>query len=483
VDCRLVFLGSRLPQITRAYREAVSILSGVGDPRRLLEKLNTSEAVRQCYEIRQTGGKTSVTMRESMFRNVRPPDDLELQLRMSAGSRTLLRPMSSRRLNALGRLCPLLLGEYGEDEVRARIAGSVSPEDVSWTMDLLVLLKDHGVIEQRSRPSRRLARSGVRPRITFLGHTSLLVESRQTAVLIDPFLTPDWGLPRSAWDVRRMRLGAICCTHSHWDHCNVQTLLWFDKDIPIIIPRVGRPSAFNPPIALMLEALGFTKILEAEDWQPIAIGDMEFVPLPFFGEQDEADAEIDHFTYVAKAGGLTVYGGVDCFRDTFGDMRPVLRRIGQMFRPDIAFLPVSKQMYWYKDGGVNGFCRYVDQDLLKESFQYTADPSDAAEWVSILRPKWAIPYATFTFSRWSPPVKSFQFWRSLRRLSLGRCFYPLRPADALDVSDLLDTPSSRIRRRKTLVWFGILGSVQVIRRRLSRRFRALRRAVRRVFVC
>jgi hypothetical protein len=43
--------------------------------------------------------------------------------------------------------------------------------------------------------------------------------------------------------------------------------------------------------------------------------------VPFHGEQDEPGAEIDHCTYVYRTPGLTLYGGVDAYRDTFADMQ------------------------------------------------------------------------------------------------------------------------------------------------------------------
>ena len=49
--------------------------------------------------------------------------------------------------------------------------------------------------------------------------------------------------------------------------------------------------------------------------------------MPFHGEQDEPGAEIDHYTYVFKTEGLSLYGGVDAFRDTFGEMPAALARV------------------------------------------------------------------------------------------------------------------------------------------------------------
>ena len=92
-------------------------------------------------------------------------------------------------------------------------------------------------------------------------------------------------------------------------------------------------------------------------WEPFVAGDVEVIPVPFHGEQDEPGAEIDHYTYVLRAEGLTVYGGVDSYRDTFGEMLPVLGEVRERFRPEVAFLPVSKMVYAYETGGVNGFCR------------------------------------------------------------------------------------------------------------------------------
>jgi L-ascorbate metabolism protein UlaG (beta-lactamase superfamily) len=150
-----------------------------------------------------------------------------------------------------------------------------------------------------------------RSRVTFVAHTSLLVQSRRTAVLFDPLLRCSLGLPEKGFDVTRLKLGAICCSHSHWDHCDVESLLLFDKRTPVIIPKVSKPTIFNPPISPMLGLLGFDDIREVEFWKPIQIDDIEIVPVPFHGEQDEPDAGIDHYTYVVGTEGLSLYGGVD----------------------------------------------------------------------------------------------------------------------------------------------------------------------------
>jgi Predicted Zn-dependent hydrolases of the beta-lactamase fold len=256
-------------------------------------------------------------------------------------------------------------------------------------------------------------------------------------------------------DVPRLKLNAICISHTHWDHCDLQTLLWFDKNTEIIVPKVLQPTVFNPPIVEAMRLLGFKNIREVNLWEPVQIEDIELIPVPFHGEQDEPEAIIDHYTYVLKTEGLTVYGGVDSYRDTFGDMKPVLEKIREQYRPQLAFLPVSKMIYRYEWGGVNAFCRYLDTSLVDKDFQYTASGQDAAEWVKVLQPQWTAPYATFNFQRWSAPMQVADFEGALAELGLRECLYPFRPFDVMESSDFLPGHSKKVRRRAMVTWFKV----------------------------
>jgi len=305
------------------------------------------------------------------------------------------------------------------------------------------------------------------------------MQSKRSAVITDPMLSGLLGSPRSAFEVLRTRIDAICCTHGHWDHCHLQTLLWFDKRIPVLIPRVHRPTAFNPPMAEPMRRLGFTDVREVELWAPIRIGDIEITPVPFHGEQDEPGAEIDHYTYVLKTEGLNVYGGVDCFRDTAGEMPPVLERVAQLYHPDVAFLPVSKMIYRYEWGGVNGFCRYLDPDLLDKKFQYTAGPEDAARWAAVLKVETVAPYALFVFSRWAAPLEIPRFARALKARRILNTLYPMRPLDSLSTNDLGSILRSTARRRMLLAWFRAAALLRRVARLTgaTRAYRLLRRVM------
>ena len=468
VDCRLLFLGDHWRQLVRTYEEIARRFSRARDKSRLWEDLCSSAEIQQLYEIHRSNEEVSVTMRDTIFRQRGPLDDLDLQIRASRGAASIQHPLPLDRLRALGCLLPLIRKGLLEDEIRQALQDRLAREESQWAIEVLLWLKAAGWLVSTPKSSNVFLRPSKRPRVVFMGHSSLLFQSEQSAVLIDPILRPTHRLPRHAFDVTQINLRAICCTHSHWDHCDLQTLLWFDKDTPIYIPAVKHPTAFNPPITPALSLLGFTDIREVHPWEHHQIDDIEFIPVPFHGEQDEPDADIDHYTFALRANGATIYGGVDAFQDTRGKMTPVLEKVRELYHPSVAFLPVSKMTYQYRTGGVNGFCRYLDTSLLDRSFQYTAAAEDAAEWMTVLKSRWVAPYATFTFSPWSTPREVSEFGRALRSVGLTDALFPLRALDSLVLSGSANAWSARGRRVLLIAWFNVGASVRKVDRRLQK---------------
>jgi L-ascorbate metabolism protein UlaG (beta-lactamase superfamily) len=479
VDCGTLFLGSHLGLILETYKEAVRLFSEIRDPAELLERLDGSAEIQKVYESGMAHGKVCLRMRDSVFRKPGPVDDLVFSLRILAGKRILFHPVPLERFGALGNLFPLLLGRYAEHEIKARLRARLACDDAEWATEIFAFLKSEGCLEPASSRDETQSPSSVRPKVTLVSHSSLLLQSERSAVLVDPVVWKAMGGPWRAFDLLRERFGAICCSHSHWDHCHLQTLLWVDKDTPILIPKVREPSALSPPMVDALARIGFTDVREVEPWVPVRIDDIEVVPIPFHGEQDEPDFEMDHYTYVLKTKGLCLFGGVDCYRSSSGDMRSVLERVARLYSPDVAFLPVSKWICHYRSGGVNGFCRYLDQEMLDQSFQYTASPADAADWSLLLGAQVLVPYATFTFARWKIPPEAVQFGSELRRRGIGSRFYPLRPLDSLTATDMGDGLRSRSRRWALVAWARGVGGIYRVGRRANagRAFRYLRRAM------
>jgi L-ascorbate metabolism protein UlaG (beta-lactamase superfamily) len=456
-----LFIGDRYRQLLRVYPEVIHRLSRPGDPAAVAQYVKESAEIRQFYDIEENGGRVGLVMRDEIFRERASLKGLNFQLSVMGGSSHHLYPLPFERFAAAGELLPLLAGDRSGEEISEGLQSRLSGEALAWAHDLLSWLRAHCFVEQAAtiEPNYFL-QSAARPRATLVCHTSLLLQSQSTAILLDPLLRGRTGLPREAFDIARLDLGAICCSHSHWDHCDVATLMLFDKRTTVIVPKVERPTIFNPPIVPMLKLIGFEDIREVELWQPIQIKDIEIVPVPFHGEQDEPEAEIDHYTYVLRTHGLSLYGGVDAFRDTFGDMRAVLERVRREYQPTLAFLPVSQMTYSYVHGGVNGFCRRIDTSLLDKSFQYTAGPETAVEWVRLLDARWVVPYATFTFNKITASHEARRFADEMAKARLTDRLVALRPLDSLEPSDLNGGGRSALRRKFLGGWLRTLAAMK-----------------------
>ena len=477
LDCRLLFMGDRYRQIVRTYPELVYRLSRPRPAAEVLAFVADSAEIAQYYHVASDGSKVSATMHDSIFRQAAPPSMLALRLRVGRRGDWSFYPLALDQLRALGAIVPLLQGDHSPAEV----AGAVDrlEADRDWMSGLLDLLRAEGFLEEGPQLENAYLRSPLRPRTTFVAHTSILVQSATTALVTDPLLRPSLRAPRAAIDAVRLPLGAICLTHAHWDHCDVQSLLMFDKTTPVVIPRVHAPTIFNPPMAPMLRLLGFTDIREVETWDRLTIGDIEAIFVPFHGEQDEPGAEIDHYTYVLKTAGLSLYGGVDAFRDSYGEMTGSLERVRDEHHPTLAFLPVSQMIYTVEGGGVNGFCRYVDTTMLAKSFQYTAGPKEAVQWARTLAVDTVVPYATFTFSPRATPGEVADLLTAMRAEGLGDRLLPLPTQGAVEPADI-DGSSRALRRRRSLQqWFATGARVSRLDRRLKQNpaYRFARRLV------
>ena len=474
VDCRLMFLGDHQRQLIRLFEEISYRLQRTQDPETLYRSLTRSAEVLQFYDVQRNDGVVSLRLHDDVFMRPGPMEEVQIEIRVSDKKRTWTHPLPLENLPAIGNLFPLLRGGHSEHEIHTRLSERLTTDQIDWALELVAKLKERSFLTNDPNGKIYSFEPPEKPAVTFLGHSSLLFQSKLTSVLVDPFLREERGLPTRVTDIVHAKLGAICCSHSHWDHCHMSSLIWFDKDIPILIPKVVEPSGFNPPVATVLRKLGFTDIREVEHWEQVTIGDIQIIPVPFYGEQEEPDIRMDHYTYILKTDGLCVYGGVDAYKDSFGDMKPVLKRVREEYSPDIAFLPISNVVFSNRHGGPNAYCRSIDSDSIKADYQYTASPEEAAEWVEILNPKKVVPYAVFTFSRWNTPREIPPFSSALKKLKLQDRLLPLRTLDSLSSADLRTSVASDLRRKLRLVWFEQGASIAHHHHNLQKRSAAYR---------
>jgi L-ascorbate metabolism protein UlaG (beta-lactamase superfamily) len=217
------------------------------------------------------------------------------------------------------------------------------------------------------------ARTGVsKGRITWLGHSTVLLELDGVRLLTDPLLRQRIvHLTRVAKppDPAALRdLDAVLLSHLHYDHLDLGSLHRLGRSVPIVAPvGAGR----------MLRRRGFGQITEVDVGDEFGIG-----ALAVRVTHAEHDARRSPFGNVAPAVGYVITGSAgvyfagdtDLF-DGMGTLAPAL---------DVALLPIA------------GWGPRLPRGHL--------DPQRAAQALALLRPRVAVPI----------------HWGTYRRIGLGR---------------------------------------------------------------
>ena len=173
------------------------------------------------------------------------------------------------------------------------------------------------------------------PEITFAGHNTVVVRSKTTGVVLDPFLRERrMSYPESYQPLTRPQLGpidAILLTHSHPDHFDPGSLLRFRRDVRVIVPALERETVLSVDMALRLQQLGFERVTAMKWGDRLRVGDVDIAALPFHGEQP-AEHEVLHpevrnagNTYVVRTPTLSCAFVADSGRDPSGDVKDVAR--------------------------------------------------------------------------------------------------------------------------------------------------------------
>lgn len=113
-------------------------------------------------------------------------------------------------------------------------------------------------------------------RITYVGHATLLIEIDGMRFLTDPLLRNRVGFLQrqgtpieSIWSKlahKELEIDAVLISHVHWDHLDLPSLRLLDPATHLIVPRGG---------ARLLSKLGFEHISEVGVHETLAVGSIE----------------------------------------------------------------------------------------------------------------------------------------------------------------------------------------------------------------
>ena len=183
--------------------------------------------------------------------------------------------------------------------------------------------------------------------ITFIGHSSFLIQIAGRNILIDPVFATRLILLR-----RQRRPGtliehlppidAVLLTHAHMDHLNIPSLrkiVRHARRLTGVAPQAIVPKG----VADLVEPLGFRSVTELEWWQSTTLAsdtpeeqvEVTMTPCQHWGARMFSDTHRHYGGYVLAGAGHSVYHSGDTAY-FYG-----FREIGERLRPQVALLPIG----------------------------------------------------------------------------------------------------------------------------------------------
>lgn len=217
--------------------------------------------------------------------------------------------------------------------------------------------------------------------ITFIGHSSFLVQAAGQNLLFDPvFSTWLILLRRQRRPGVRVRdlppIDVVLLSHAHMDHLDRSSLR---RVVRATRRRTGRaPIAVVPTdVGDVLRGLGFAKVIELGWWQSVAIGKLTIThtPAKHWGTRWIMDGHRGYGGFFVEGGARRLYYSGDTAY--FGGFR----EIGARLQPEVALLPIGA--------------------YTPDSYRAVhASPEDALRAFEDLGAEWMVPmhYGTFWLS-------------------------------------------------------------------------------------
>lgn len=205
-------------------------------------------------------------------------------------------------------------------------------------------------------PRRPPSRDGATAVVTFIGHSTFLIQTAAGNVLTDPMYSQRAG-PFNVFGPRRVRqpavlfdelppISIVLLSHNHYDHCDLRTLrMLADRFNPLVVTPLG-----NGPL---VRTTGIDRVEELDWWQEgkAATLPITLTPAQHFsarGPFDRNRALWGGFTLVT-GGARMFFAGDTGYAPFFRDIR---RRLGSI---DLALLPIGayEPRWFMKDVHMN----------------------------------------------------------------------------------------------------------------------------------
>jgi L-ascorbate metabolism protein UlaG (beta-lactamase superfamily) len=177
--------------------------------------------------------------------------------------------------------------------------------------------------------------------VTFIGHSSFLIQIAGRKLLIDPVFAERLialrRLRRPGVKIKDLpAIDMVLLSHAHMDHLNRPSLR---RIVAHNLKIYGRaPVAVVPwGVEDLVSDLGFDRVVTLEWWQTKSIGglDVTMTPCKHWGARLFKDTHRGFGGYVIQGGGHTLYhSGDTAYFDGFA-------KIGKRLKPEVALLPIG----------------------------------------------------------------------------------------------------------------------------------------------
>jgi L-ascorbate metabolism protein UlaG (beta-lactamase superfamily) len=192
------------------------------------------------------------------------------------------------------------------------------------------------------QPQRPPALDGAAAAITFIGHSTFLIQTAAGNILTDPMYSQRAG-PLNLLGPRRVRqpavrfddlppISTVLLSHNHYDHCDRPTLRRLARRFdPIVVTPLGNGA--------LVRSAGIRRVEELDWWQDATTSPLPIAltPARHFSARTPFDRNRALWGgFVVVVGGRRIFfAGDSAYARLFGDVR---RRLGAI---DLALLPIG----------------------------------------------------------------------------------------------------------------------------------------------
>jgi L-ascorbate metabolism protein UlaG (beta-lactamase superfamily) len=248
--------------------------------------------------------------------------------------------------------------------------------------------------------------------VTFIGHSSFLLQIGGLKLLVDPVFA------RRLVVVRRLRrpgvlvrdlppIDAVLLTHAHMDHLNLPSLRRIIRHTNRMSGRT--PVCVVPPgVEDLVDKIGFESVRSLRTWQSLRLRQVEvtLTPAQHWGARMLRDTHRGFGGYVLRAGGHSIYHSGDT--GYFNGFAEIAGRLA----PRVALLPIGA----------------YDPDSFR---RVHTSPEDALRAFQDLRAECLIPmhYGTFRLSQEPMEEPLARLLKAAEAAGLGNRVQTLREGD------------------------------------------------------